>query len=321
VSGRTTQRAEALPLVSIVTSSLNQGRFIEETILSVLGQDYPAIEYLVMDGGSTDETLAILERHSDRLIFVSEKDCGHAHAVNKGFQRARGEILAFLNSDDTYLPGAVSAAVAALQKNPEAPFVYGEGYYVDEYGCPLDRYPTERFSSQRLQDTCFICQPTAFVRREALQKAGYVNEELRCCFDYELWVRLSSLGEPVYLDRLLAHYRLHSSSRTICERRATHWEVARMWKRRIGQVPSSWIFALAHVILETRLRLDRSKSRQDAAFLLAVSCLSAWLFIYFNHRVRRDEWRQIVEWLSMVARAVRKAFWKRASRFWAGASH
>src|SRR5438128_8552250 len=131
---------EALPLVSIVTPSYNQGRFIEDTIRSVLAQDYPNLEYIVVDGGSTDHTLDVLRRYEGRLRWVSEPDRGQSEAINKGFRMARGEIVSWLNSDDTYVPGAIGKAVAHLGARPEVVMVYGEGYLLDEGGRVTRRF-------------------------------------------------------------------------------------------------------------------------------------------------------------------------------------
>jgi glycosyltransferase involved in cell wall biosynthesis len=301
---------QSTSLVSVVTPSYNQGLFIEQTILSVLEQDYPAIEYLVMDGGSTDQTLDVLRKYSNRLAFVSEKDRGQAHAVNKGFRRASGEILAFLNSDDTYLPGAVSAAVKGLQARPDAPFLYGDAYHIDEDGRILNRYPTEPFSSSRLGDTCFICQPAVFIRRSALDKAGYLDEALNYCLDYELWIRLSRLAEPVYLNRYLANSRLYKSTKTLSQRRQAHWDIARMWKRLDGRVPTTWTFGLAFAILETRLRLDRTRPIRNAVFILTLSTLSTWLFLYLNKAITPEERQQIRHWVGLVVKGAGKAVLK-----------
>ncbi|WP_322508462.1 glycosyltransferase family 2 protein, partial [Anaerolinea sp.] len=129
-----------MTLVNIVTPSFNQARFLEETMLSVLHQDYPHIEYIVVDGGSTDGSVDIIRRYADRLAWwVSEPDRGQTDAINKGFAHAHGEILAWLNSDDTYQPGAVRAAVEALEKHPEAAMVYGDAHYIDENGRVIGR--------------------------------------------------------------------------------------------------------------------------------------------------------------------------------------
>ena len=133
---------EQYPLVSIVTPCFNSVEFIERTIRSVLDQDYPRLEYIVMDGGSTDGTVAILEQYRDRLTFVSARDGGAADAINRGFARASGSIFAWLNADDKYVAGAVSAAVSALASAPEAAAVYGEGLWTDSNDKPLSPYPT-----------------------------------------------------------------------------------------------------------------------------------------------------------------------------------
>lgn len=295
-----------LPLVTVVTPSFNQGRFIEDTIQSVLTQDYPRLEYLVMDGGSTDQTLEVLRRYEGRLHYVSERDRGQSHAINKGLHRSNGEIVAYLNSDDTYLPGAVSAAVDALRQNPGSPMVYGEGYHVDEVGKVLERYPTEPFSLQRLRETCFICQPTTFVRHDALRSVGYVNESLHFCMDYDLWIRLATRGAPIYVPQFLANTRLHTDTKTLGRRRQFHWEIARMWQGHIGEVPPSWVFALAHVILETRLSLDRQKPAQNALFVSSLIGLSSLLFLYFNQEIKPHEARQLKEWANWLAGGLKR---------------
>src|SRR5258706_10017309 len=130
------------PLVSVITPCLNAARFIERTIDSVLTQDYPHVEYIVMDGGSTDETVAILERYGARVRYSSSPDKGASDAINRGFLESRGSIFAWLNADDIYLPGAITAAVRCLRSVPEAVVAYGEGVWIDESGCELGAYPT-----------------------------------------------------------------------------------------------------------------------------------------------------------------------------------
>jgi glycosyltransferase involved in cell wall biosynthesis len=157
-----------LPLVSVITPCLNMGEFLEETIQSVLSQDYPHIEYIVMDGGSTDRTLQILEKYKDRLCYKSRPDRGTADAVNRGFALSEGAFFAWLSADDTYLPSAVSAAVRALTDNPQAGAVYGEAWWVDASGKTIARYPTRPFDRELLGEECFICQPATFIRRWTL---------------------------------------------------------------------------------------------------------------------------------------------------------
>src|SRR5882672_4102859 len=129
------------PLVTVVTPSYNQGQFIRATIESVLSQDYPHIEYIIMDGGSTDETAAVVRDYSSRITFISEKERGQSHAINKGFERARGAIVSWLNSDDLFLPGAIRAAAERFQRNPTAGAVYGDGYLINHAGEISSRFP------------------------------------------------------------------------------------------------------------------------------------------------------------------------------------
>src|SRR6266545_7337033 len=253
-----------LPLVSIVTPSYDQGRFIRETIESVLGQSYPRIEYLVMDGGSTDETVKILQEYDDRLTWVSERDRGQADAINKGWRRAQGTVLAYLNSDDTYLPAAVERAVACLEEHPDAGAVYGEGYHVDEAGAILERYPTEPFSMARLEETCFICQPTVFLRREVVERVGYLDESLQYCMDYDLWIRIGRVAPFARTPHHLANTRLHPDTKTLGQRARAHTEILRMVQRHFGRVPPSWIYAYAHAVLGPR---DRRRPWVDAGFV------------------------------------------------------
>lgn len=195
---------QQLPLVTIVTPSYNQGRFIAATIDSVLSQDYPHIEYIIMDGASTDETADVVRRYAGRLEFISEKDRGQSHAINKGFQRARGEIVAWLNSDDTLLPGAVRRAVDGLLAHPEAAALYGEGYLMDEAGHVTCRFPhTQPFDFWRLANVSdYILQQSVFFRRQALQEIGWVREDLHFVMDWDLLIRLGQRWplhyEPAY---------------------------------------------------------------------------------------------------------------------------
>jgi glycosyltransferase involved in cell wall biosynthesis len=199
-----------MTLVSIITPSYNQAAYLEQTLRSVLEQDYAPIEYLVVDGGSTDGSVEILQRYAARLSWwVSERDRGQAEAINKGLARARGEIVAWLNSDDLYLPGAVKAAVQALEAHPRAAFVYGDVLSVDAQGRPFHH---QRYRPLTLQDLlCFhiIGQPAVFMRRDALEQAGRLDPSYHYLLDHHLWIRLAQVGEMVYVPQLWAAARYH----------------------------------------------------------------------------------------------------------------
>lgn len=204
-------------LVSIVTPSYNQARFLEETMRSVLEQDYPHIEYIVVDGGSTDGSREIIEKYANRLAWwVSEKDRGQTDAINKGFARARGEVLAWLNSDDTYRPGAIREAVEFLRANPQVGLVYGDANYIDEHGRVIGRFPAAQTDYRRLrQGYVHIPQQSAFFRGDLWRKVGPLDDSFYFAMDYDLWVRLAHEAPIVYLPRVWANFRLHSDAKTI----------------------------------------------------------------------------------------------------------
>lgn len=204
-------------LVSIVTPSYNQARYLEETMRSVLEQDYPHIEYMVVDGGSTDGSREIIEKYADRLAWwVSEKDRGQTDAINKGFARAQGEVLAWLNSDDTYQPGAIREAVEFLRANPQVGLVYGDANYIDEHGRVIGRFPVAQTDYRRLrQGYVHIPQQSAFFRADLWRKVGPLDESFYFAMDYDLWVRLAREAPIVYLPRVWANFRLHSDAKTI----------------------------------------------------------------------------------------------------------
>ena len=193
--------AQAMPLsVSIVTPSYNQGRFLERTIRSVLAQRDAApafrgpFEYLVMDGGSRDESVEILKRYSADLQWVSEKDRGQADAVNKGLARATGEIIGWLNSDDIFYPGALAAAVDFFARRPDIDVVYGNGNHIDERDGIIEPYPTEDWDFERLKERCFLCQPAVFFRRRVVERFGPLGVQWHYALDYEYWLRLGKGG-------------------------------------------------------------------------------------------------------------------------------
>ncbi len=205
-----------LPLVSIITPSFNQARFLEETIRSVLEQDYPKIEYIIVDGGSTDDSTEIIRKYSDRLAWwVSEKDRGQTDAINKGFAHATGEILAWLNSDDTYLPEAIYEAVAFLQSHPDVGMVYGDANLINEAGGVIGKFPAAQTDYRRLrQGYVHIPQQASFWRAELWRQVGPLDPTFYFAMDYDLWVRLARVTRLQYYPRLWANFRLHGGGKT-----------------------------------------------------------------------------------------------------------
>lgn len=210
-----------LPIITIVTPSYNQSGFLEQTIRSVLEQDYLNIEYIVMDGGSTDNSLEILRRYADRLEYwESIADRGQAHAINKGLRRAKGEILGWLNSDDVLLPGTINRIAAAFGEHPEVDVIYGRIERINERGefIPTPLLPKDKvvFNKQLIVGECVVNQPGSFWRRRIMGKVGLLDESLVYALDYEYWIRLALSGAVfLRLPDVVAQFRLSSSSKTV----------------------------------------------------------------------------------------------------------
>jgi glycosyltransferase involved in cell wall biosynthesis len=204
------------PLVSVIVPSFNQGCFLQATLESLIAQDYPNLETLVIDGASTDGSLGIIRRYEARLSrWISEPDEGQGDAINKGLRMVTGDIVAWLNSDDLYLPGAITQAVEALQAHPEAVMVYADGVLIDEDSIVLDWH---RYRQYGLLDLlCFnvLLQPTVFIRRNALDKVGLLRQGFNLILDHDLWVRLATQGPLLHVPSFWAAERTHREAKTI----------------------------------------------------------------------------------------------------------
>jgi glycosyltransferase involved in cell wall biosynthesis len=230
---------ESPPLVTIVTPSYNQAHFLEDTICSVLAQDYPRIEYIIIDGGSTDGSLEIIQRYAENLAWwVSEPDRGQTDAINKGFNRAKGEILAWLNSDDTYLDGAIYQAVAFLSNNSDVGMVYGDANLIDEQGEIIGRFPAKQTDLRRLmRGYVHIPQQASFFRNDLWHKVGPLDPTFFFAMDYDLWVRLAKIAPIRYYPRLWANFRLHGGAKTVAADDRCWPEMVRVHRREGG----SWL--------------------------------------------------------------------------------
>jgi len=233
-----------LPLVTIVTPSYNQVSYLEGTIRSVLEQDYPNIEYMVIDGGSTDGSLEIIQRYAQRLAYwVSEPDCGQTDAINKGFNRAKGEVLAWLNSDDVYRPGAVAEAVRYLHDHPQAGMVYGNADYVDDAGQVIGWFPAAQTDYKRLRrGYVHIPQQAMFFRSRLWRMVGPLDPTFYFAMDYDLWVRIAAVTPIHYHPYTWAAFRLHGDAKSLKAAERCWPEMIRVHQR-LGGSKFSIIYA------------------------------------------------------------------------------
>lgn len=251
-TGQSVEKETALPRITVVTPSLNQGRYIENAIRSVLEQGYPNLEYIIRDAGSTDESIEVIERYRRQISHVIiEPDDGPADAINKAFAIATGDILAWLNADDLYLPGTLRAIADAFIAEPQADLIYGEGWYIDEVGERIEpcRFVRRKFERRYLVNKDPILQPAAFWRRSLWVRVGGLDTSLRWVFDWEWFIRAHEVGQFRYLPRNLACYRVQPKALTRTGGLSRQLEHGRI-TRRYG----AWWYP-NHIVQQTR-RLD-----------------------------------------------------------------
>jgi glycosyltransferase involved in cell wall biosynthesis len=279
-----------LPLISIITPSYNQGIFLEHTIRSVLEQDYPRIEHIVMDGGSTDDSLAVIQRYADRLAYwEAQPDRGQAHAINKGLLRARGEILGWLNSDDMLLKDAVSKVVEAFNRLPQVDVVYGHVERIDAAGrfVPTPILPKDRiqFDKWHVVQECMVNQPGCFWRRRIMDRVGLLDERWTYALDPEYWNRMVLAGARFCrLPHTLALFRLHSGSKTVGQTAALAREQLELLEEvlKIPDLPQRIGLSQAEIDRQAR------RTRAQAALRGFYGCL------------KLRQWRQALYWSGMV---------------------
>lgn len=271
-----------MKLVSIVTPSFNQVRYLEATIESVLSQDYPRIEYIVIDGGSSDGSVEIIRKYESHLAYwVSEKDKGQADAINKGLARAKGDILAWLNSDDYYLPNAISNAVKVFEGIPGLVMAYGDMLAVDEQGQTINHLKYRQLSLEDLLCFQILGQPAVFFRREAFEKTGRLDPTFHFLLDHHLWLRIAQEGKILHVPQTWAAARYHAEAKN----RAKAADFGREAFRILDWVKMQPELTSAFSRVERRARA--SAHRVDARYLLdggrSWSALKAWTRALFIH--------------------------------------
>lgn len=271
-----------MTLVSIITPSFNQAAFLQQTLNSVLQQDHHDLEYLVVDGGSRDGSVDIIRQSASRLAWwVSEPDSGQADAINKALAHARGEVVAWLNSDDYYLPGTVRAAARVFQVHPDAVLVYGNMLAVDEANRITNKLVYQQVSLEDLMCFRIIGQPAAFIRRSALEAVGGLDTSLHMLLDHQLWIRLATVGRMIHVGETWAAARYHPRAKNRASARDFGREAFRILEW-MSKEPS-----LAPVFPDVRNRARASAHRVDARYLvdggLPLEALKAWLRALLLH--------------------------------------
>lgn len=297
-------------IVTIVTPSYNQEQFLSSTIESVINQEGDFyLDYIIVDGGSKDNSVNIIKKYEKLLKedvwkincnginyrWVSEKDEGQADAIMKGFDQAKGEVLAWLNSDDIYLPGALSRALNCFSDNQKISVVYGKTYFTDESGIIIGKYPTMPFDEKILPAFNFVCQPSVFFKKMAVETVGGLDKSLNFVMDYDFWIRLSQKYEFFYIDQFLSTYRLHENSKTISVHSAleNHSEALYVVLKHYGMAPLNRVYSFC---------FHKVKNKHPGFNANVVIFISLWMaalkYLILNRGVRVDDCK-LLKWKNM----------------------
>ena len=271
-----------MTLVSIVTPSYNQAPFLEQTIQSVLEQEYPHMEYIVVDGGSTDNSVDVIHKYADQLAYwISERDSGQAEAINKGFARANGDIVAWLNSDDYYLQNTITSVVRCFEQNPDALMIYGDMLAVDGNDQTINILKYKQLSLEDLLCFQIIGQPSVFFRRAAFEKVGWLEPTFHYMLDHHLWIRLAQEGRILHVPQVWSAARYHPAAKNRAKAAEFGREAFRVleWAKKHP--------GLAESIDPVKRRALASAHRYDARYLLdggqSAHALAAWFRAFFIH--------------------------------------
>ncbi len=299
-----------LPRISIITPSFNQGQFIAATLQSVVDQKYPDVELIVMDGGSTDQTVAILKKfakenvNNELLTFIwkSEKDGGQADAINKGLKIATGDILAYLNSDDTYERDTFKIISKYFLSHPKVQFVYGHGKLIDPSGKKIGMYNDFQADFDTLHGSCPISQPTAFWSREIFEKIGFFDKSFHYTMDYDYWVRVSQKFSMVYLNEVLANTRIHPAAKTSSQTQKLYADAIRVQNKYYPNVHHDWIFTYTDGEVHN---LKNGTFLQEILYWKYLFFMSAWRQIQWNHILPSGQMRkQYRKWMHEIAHRI-----------------
>lgn len=283
-----------LPSVTIVTPTFNQAQFLEETILSVLGQDYQELEYIVINDGSTDKTSQILERYKDRLVVIHQENMGQSATLNKGWKLASGTLIGYISSDDLLRPNAVSVLVKALMANEEAVLAYPNYEIINKVGTGIGSVTVEEFDFDRLTvDLICTIGPGALFHREAFEKAGGWDIRFRQVPDIDFWFRLIKFGKFVKVDQILARSRLHEASATyrrMSFRRSVEIVVSvkKLWSGVDDPVRRSKALGKAHLVAG-RNNLQSGRAKVGLSFIASAALIEPSLLL------KRSFWYTLVQ--------------------------
>lgn len=284
------------PLVSIITPSYNQARFLESTIKSVISQRYPNKEYLVIDGDSTDSSLDIIKKYSSHIDWwISEKDTGQAEAINKGLQKANGDIVAWLNSDDVYASDAIQIAVNSLVEDEKVGLVYGDVGAINTRGDLINTISYSEWGLDGLLCFRILGQPSIFIRKKVLDKVGFLDLSYQYLLDHQLWIRIAMYANIKYIPQLLAYARYHAEAKNIASARQFGQEAYRIaeWIKNQDLLEDKYerlhkqIMAGAHRI-NARYLLDGGEAKQAfKSYIKSLKChpstaLIEWKRILFS---------------------------------------
>ena len=258
--------------ISIVMPSYNQGIYIDSAIKSILNQKYPDLELIIIDNLSIDNTNTVLKKYDEKLTIIREKDRGQTNAINKGFRVAKGEILAYLNSDDLYAQNTLKIVSDYFEKHTKAKIVYGKGGFIDKKGKFIGYYKTQFPTLDNLFKECVISQPTVFMRKEVYEQIGPFDENLKYAMDYDYWIRVAKKFKFNFIDSVLASTRLHSESKT-SQKAQVFSEILKVLKKNYGKVSDEAIFNYAYAVeLNPKLKIGKALNQYLRYMQLPTVC-------------------------------------------------